>query len=156
MVPTHTNTNTWMRVHVLTHTLQGSPLSCRSTHTHTHILQGSLHCPVEIHTRTRTHTLTHMQKAQGVFVALSETQLFRAETKAPRSRRWTINVHTERDKAGLPRQQGRFSNHCRASQLISSVVTVPLLGAPVTVPTPSSTSWQWESGSQGSVNHSHT
>lgn len=101
--------------HTRTHTLQGSPLTCRNIHMH-----------------TDTHTHTHMQKAQGVFVGLSETQLFRAETKAPRSRRWTISVHTERDKAGPLRQRGRFSNHCRASQLISSVVMVPPLRAPVT------------------------
>lgn len=87
------------------------------THMHTHSY---------IHTYKHTHTHTHNPKGAAGAV---RNPTVRAETKAPGSRRWVINVHTERVEAGLPRQLRWLSNHGRTSQSVSSVVMVQLLTA---------------------------
>lgn len=90
------------------------------------VTQTYTHTYIYTYTHTNTHTHTHNPKGAAGAV---RNPTVRAETKAPGSRRWVINVHTERVEAGLPRQLGWLSNHGRTSQSISSVVMVQLLTA---------------------------
>lgn len=124
------------------------------------VKRHDLHAHTHMHACTQTHTHTHTRtgsRFSGVPVEIPEDPqrcrgLLRAEDKTPRGSRRRATVFLPRELCQVG--GGWLSLHCRLRQQWHPGFWSRCSESQAAA-LPSSTSWQWELGSQRLVNHSN-